>query len=929
MKNSNRKKSVASHFRFQLKPIYFNRKRIIYSLLASIALLCTTQVPAIAKIPAPSTTIPSQSIPIAQKGDRLQQGKTFYDAGQYAEAVNVLQQALQDYRAKNDTLKQALALSNLSLTYQQLGAWTEAKQAIDESLKLLGYAAEKTPDPRLSCTGAQQCAPTDSRNQEVLAQALDIQARLQLLTGEAETAIETWGRSAALYTQVGNKAGEIRSQINSVQALRAMGLYSRALTKSTEINKSLGNTPDSLTQSVSLRSLGEVLQQVGDLEQSRKTLQESLQIARNLPSAPETAATLLSLGNTVSAQGDTDAALDYYQQAEKSAPTANTKLQAQLNQLQLLSQTQPDSAARELIPQIETQLAQLPPSRATVYAHINFADSLMKLGSREQGAESREKRAEGAEEQESRGATTNNQQPITNYQLPTTQEIAQVLATAVQQARSLKDPRAEAYALGSLGGLYEQVGQLAEAKKLTQQALLITQSIDAPDIAYSWQWQLGRLLKAEKDNQGAIAAYADAVKTLQSLRNDLVSINPTVQFSFRESVEPVYRQFVGLLLQDDGTQPSQENLNQARTVFESLKAAELVDFFRAACLDTQPTQIDRVDPQAAVIYPVILEDRLEVIVSLPKQPLRHYATALPRTQVESAIDQLRQNLVIRYSQDFLTLSQQVYDWLIRPAAADIENSGVKTLVFVLDISLQKLPMAALHDGKQFLVQKYSVALTPSLELLQPQPLSRERLRALTAGLTEPRGDYPALTNVALELNQIRSEVPGRELLNQNFTSTSLRNQIKSLPFSIVHIASHAQFGSQADQTYILAWDGPINVKQLDELLRVREPSSNLERPNAIELLVLSGCRTVAGDRRAALGMAGVAVRAGARSTLATLWYVSDAATVPLMSQFYQELSTAEMTKAEALRRAQLALLQNPRYRHPVYWAPYVLVGNWL
>jgi len=899
MKNSNRKKTVSSHFRFQLEPIYLNKKRIIYSLLALVALLCTTQVPAIAKIPAPTATIPSQSIPIAQTGDRLQQGKTFYDVGKYAEAVNILQQALQDYRTKNDTLKQALALSNLSLTYQQLGSWTEAKQAIDESLKLLGYSTEQ---------GSRGETP-DSRNQEVLAQALDIQARLQLLTGEAETAIDTWGRSAAIYAQVGNQAGEIRSQINFVQALRTMGLYSRALTKSTELNQTLRNTPASLAKAVSLRSLGEVLQQVGDLEQSRKTLQESLQIAQNLPSAPETAATLLSLGNTVSAQGDTDAALDYYQQAEKSAPTANTKLQAQLNQLQLFSQTQRDSAARELIPQIETQLAQLPPSRATVYAHINFADSLMKLGS--QG-----KRAE-------------EQLPTTNYQLPTTQEIAKVLATAVQQARSLKDPRAEAYALGSLGGLYERVGQLTEAKKLTQQALLITQSINAPDIAYSWQWQLGRLLKAEKDRQGAIAAYADAVKTLQSLRNDLVSINPSVQFSFRESVEPVYRQFVGLLLQDNGTQPSQDNLDRARSVFESLKAAELVDFFRAACLDTQPIQIDRVDPQAAVIYPVILEDRLEVILSLPKQPLRHYATALPRTQVESAIDRLRQNLVIRYSQDFLTLSQQVYDWLIRPAAADIDKSGVKTLVFVLDISLQKLPMAALHDGKQFLVQKYGIALTPSLELLQPQPLSRERLRALTAGLTEPLGDYPALTNVALELNRIRSEVPGKELLNQNFTSTSLRNQIKSLPFSIVHIASHAQFGSQADQTYILAWDGPINVKQLDELLRVREPSSNLERPNAIELLVLSGCRTVAGDRRAALGMAGVAVRAGARSTLATLWYVSDAATVPLMSQFYEELSTADVTKAEALRRAQLALLQNPRYRHPVYWAPYVLVGNWL
>jgi CHAT domain-containing protein len=924
MKNSTRKKTVFSNFPSRLKPIYLNRKRILYSLLALVALLCTTQVPAIAKNPIPSATIPSQSIPIAQTGDRLQQGKAFYDAGKYAEAANVLQQALQDYRTKGDPLKQALTLTNLSLTYQQLGSWTQAKQAIDESLKLLGYSTEGTrgqPDKGTRGEAPIQNPKSKIQNLEVLAQALDIQARLQLLTGEAQTAINTWERAATIYAQAGNKAGEIRSQINSVQALRAMGLYSRALAKSTELNKSLGTTPASLTKAVSLRSLGEVLQQVGDLEQSRKTLQESLQIAQRLPSAPETAATLLSLGNTASAQGDTDAALDYYQQAEKSSTSANTKLQAQLNQLQLLSQTQQDSAARELIPPIETQLAQLPPSRATVYAHINFADSLIKLEEKGQG--DNQTRGQGE-------ATANYQLPITNYQLPTTQEIAKILATAVQQARSLKDPRAEAHALGSLGGLYERNGQWEEAKKLTQQALLITQSIDAPDIAYSWQWQLGRLLKAEKDSKGAIAAYADAVKTLQSLRNDLVSINPSVQFSFRESVEPVYRQFVGLLLQaDDGTQPSQDNLSQARTVFESLKAAELVDFFRAACLDTKPTQIDRVDPHAAVIYPVILEDRLEVILSLPKQPLRHYATALSRTQVESAIDQLRQNIVIRYSQDFLPLSQQVYDWLIRPAAADIDKSGVKTLVFVLDISLQKLPMAALHDGKQFLVQKYGIALTPSLELLQPQPLSRERLRALTAGLTESRGDYPALTNVALELNQIRAELPGKELLNQNFTSASLRNQIKSLPFSIVHIASHAQFGSQADQTYILAWDGPINVKQLDELLRVREPNPERSRPNAIELLVLSGCRTVAGDRRAALGMAGVAVRAGARSTLATLWYVSDAATVPLMTQFYEELSTAEVTKAEALRRAQLALLKNSRYRHPVYWAPYVLVGNWL
>jgi CHAT domain-containing protein len=812
----------------------------------------------------------------------VQQGKTLYQAGQFAEAAKVLQKAVSAFAAQGDKTRQAMTLSNLALAYQQLGLWPQASAAITDSQQLLQTGQDRD----------------DSERTQLLAQALDIQARLQLSTGQAQQALATWQQAAATYASAGDTAGVTRSRINSVQALQALGLYRRALTTLTELKQTLLSTPDSLTKAVGLRSLGDVLQLVGDLDQSRQILQQSLEIAQRLQSSQDISAAFFSLGNTARAQQDAEAALAFYQQAVSVSSSPTGKIQAQLNQLSLLLDRGQLSKAQALWPQIQSQISEFPLSRTAVYARINFAQSLTRL---------RQANAVDA---------------------PAWSDIAQLLATAVQQAKSLRDQQAESYALGSLGGVYEQNQQLSDAKDLTQQALLITQAINAPDIAYRWQWQLGRLLKVQGDKPRAIAAYTEAVNTLQSLRSDLVAINPNVQFSFRESVEPVYRQLVGLLLEPEPPAESgQKNLAQARTIFESLQEAELVNFFRSECLDARPVQIDQVDQKAAVIYPIILPDRLEVILSLPQQPLRHYATSIPQSELESILTQLSKTLVTRTSRRFLPLSQQVYDWLIRPAEADITKSGVKTLVFVLDGSLRNIPMAVLHDGKQYVVEKYGVALTPSLQLLEPQPLQRGEVKALLAGLSEARGDFPALTNVALELDQIKSEVPSTELLNQQFTSTALQNAINSVSFPVVHIASHSRFSSKADETFILAWDRPINVNQLDNLLRIR--NQNQSRPNAIELLVLSACQTVAGDRRAALGLAGVAVRAGARSTLATLWYVSDAATVPLMSQFYRELANASVSKAEALRRAQQALLKNPQYRHPVYWAPYVLVGNWL
>jgi CHAT domain-containing protein len=812
----------------------------------------------------------------------VQQGREFYETGQFVEAARIWQQAAKTFQAQGDTLNQASTLSFLSLAYQQLGQWTEATEAIANSLKLL------------------EARNTNKDDLAVLAQAFNIQGQLQLALGQAEDALLTWEKAASIYTQADDTVGITGSLINQSLALQSLGRYRQAAKALTQVEETLGNQPKSTMKAIALSSLGNTLRVVGDLEKSRQVLQQSLDVAQQLNSPPDISAALLGLGNTARSQQDTEAALKFYQQAESTAPSPMTRNQAKLNQLSLLQETKQLSAAKALGSQMQAEIANLPPSRTAVYAKINFAQSLTRL----------------------KQADTAN--------TPAWTEIGQVLGNAVQQARSIQDIRAEAYALGHLGGLYEQTQQLQNAQDLTRQALLLAQSINASDISYRWQWQLGRLLKAQGKSKDAIAAYTEAVNILQSLRSDLVTINPDVQFSFREEVEPIYRQLVELLLQTEGTsQPSQDNLKLARNTIESLQLAELDNFFRTACLLGKAVQIDQVidkdDPTAAVIYPIILANRLEVILKLPQQPLRHYKTGISQSEVEKIVGELRKQLTKPYTlRETQALSKQVYDWLILPASKDL-TSNIKTLVFVLDGSLRNIPMAALYDGQQYLVQKYGVALTPGLQLLGSKSLERGKIKALTAGLTESRQGFAALNNVTLELNQIKSVVPTTVLLDREFTSTAFQKEINAVSFPVVHLATHGQFSSKAEETFILTWDNRINVNQLDNLLRIRDTN----RPTAIELLVLSACQTATGDKRAALGLAGVAVRAGARSTLASLWSLDDESSALLMSQFYQELTNTKETKAEALRFAQLALLQNPRYQHPRYWAPYVLVGNWL
>jgi CHAT domain-containing protein len=834
----------------------------------------------------------------------VQQGRSLYTTGHLIEAVEILQQALQDYQRQGDALRQAMTLSNLALVYQKSGLFSEATQAINDSLKLL-ESNHSEPSGR----------ERGDRSQ-ILAQTLEIQGSLQFEQGQPESALATWQQSEAVYREIDDSSGIIRNQINQAQALQVLGFYRQALTLLTELGQRLQSQPDSLTKVVNLRSLGEALQVTGDLEQSRQVLQTSLELSQALQLPQEISATLLSLGNTATVQQDMQAAIRFYQQAIEIAPSLLIKVQARINQFNLLVHTN-QAPDQQLLSAITTELADLPVSQTAVHASIHLAQTLISL---------------------------EHQVKLENQEYPQASPatIAQLLAKAVQQSRSLGDQRAESYALGTLGELYEQTQQWVNAKDLTEQALQLADTLNASDIAYRWHWQLGRLLKQQGDTAGAIAAYDAAIDELQFLRNDLVAVNREMQFSFRDSVEPVYRQSVELLLQSQATvneqtkeQTNEQTLDKARQQIEALQLAELDNFFRESCLNATAISLDQIvdqdNPTTAILYPIILPDQLQVIVKVPGQPLHHYTVDKSQAEVESVLTQLRQSITEPDAiVEVKSLAQELYGWLIQPIGSDLEQSEIKTLVFVLDGALRSVPMSVLYDGRQYLVEKYAVALSPGLQLLNPEPIANQKLQVLAAGLVQPPPNFqnfPPLPEIQSEFNSISGAgVPITTLLNQDFTSKTLESRVNQATFTILHLATHGQFSSRSEDTFVLAADGPINVTQFDRFLRRQDET----RSQAIELLVLSACQTAAGDNRATLGLAGAAVRAGARSTLASLWNIGDRSTAILMGEFYKELANSNVTKAEALRRAQVVLLkQYPNYSRPSYWAAYVLIGNWL
>ncbi len=296
------------------------------------------------------------------------------------------------------------------------------------------------------------------------------------------------------------------------------------------------------------------------------------------------------------------------------------------------------------------------------------------------------------------------------------------------------------------------------------------------------------------------------------------------------------------------------------------------------------------------------------------------------------------------NKDYLEPAQKLYKLMVAPLKAELDKKGINNLLFVADEGLRSLPFAALHDGKQFLVENYSVGFALALELVDTRYVDIRNSQVLAMGASKFQELKP-LPAVPEELSIVARDIwQGKFFLNQNFTLNNLQSIRKSQPFGIIHLATHGEFkGGEADNSFIQLWDSKLKFKQMKEL----------NNPPA-ELLVLSACRTALGDKNAELGFGGLAHRVGVKTAVASLWQVSDAGTLGLMTEFYKQLKFAPI-KAEALRQAQIAMIKGrvviengklrtsvravdlpsgspesklqPNFKHPYYWSAFTMIGN--
>lgn len=637
--------------------------------------------------------------------------------------------------------------------------------------------------------------------------------------------------------------------------------------------------------------------EAGDPAAAADLLNQATALARGQGPDPGVEARLaITAGDVEAMAGSRDRGAQRFAQGRELALQAGDPLlagQAAAKRGRALIQTGALAEAQVSLAQASLAVEPLPPSAGLARLRMHVAESWSRLAAAEPQARASHRR-----------------------------QAAELLGRALRVASAVGDAELEAFVLGDLGRLYEDSGRLDEAAVLTRRAIARVPQAVGSVSRFRWQWQLGRLRVAQGDPEAGLAAYRSAVATLDELRAR------GVELPDEGAVEPVYLGLVDQLLQRAVATPAGADrtalLVEARDRVDDLSTEELREYFEDSCLGAERLTRAESIPGATVVHIVPLPDRTELLVSRGFG-LERVAVPLGAEALQAAVEAWLPLLKKRTTREYRRPAAELYDTLIRPLESVLgEDPG--TLVFAPYGALRTVPLGALYDRKrrQFLIEMHPVAVIPALQLTEARSIQVGGVQTLLAGITVPLRGFPALKSVTPELEAIGDIFEGQRLVDDDFVVEAVEASLADESYGIVHIATHAQFGGTASESFLLTFDGQLDMDELGALV---ERTRFREEP--IELLTLSACETAVGDRRAALGLAGIAVRAGARSALASLWTVNDTATAQLIAEFYRQLSEEGVSRAEALRRAQLQLLASRTTRHPGYWAAFLMISNWL
>jgi CHAT domain-containing protein len=837
---------------------------------------------------------------------QVQTGVTLYETGRFQEAIAQWQQALNTYSTSGNPNNRAIVSENLARATQRIGQtnqslqyWTDAvtlyrqikalpslgrvliEQAqaytrLGQHSNAIAILCDTTPCPADSALTLVQQSSEPAMTVAALG-SLGEAYRLRGDYGEATKILEQTLRQARSLNDLKYRSTYLVATLNSlgkVTVNRAQGQYRRA-----ESTKLAGDSPDAFI------SKAEALDR-----QAIAYFQESLDLAQRSNNALAQMQTIITLLPVL-----------------YRASSSNT--------------SNPSSAtltAPQLVEQAIALIDQIPTSVDKVYTILDLVPVLQPF-------------------------TPQAQRDCSNLQHSQTLTL---LNQAIAVAQTIADTRSESFALGKLGQVYECQENFSQALQLTQAARLkAEQDLRAKDSLYLWEWQTGRIWAKQNKKQEAIVLYDQAIDTLESIRSEMLSANQEQQFDFRDAVDPLYRQSIEMRLPTESTTSSRirnqsANINQVLRTIDSLRLAELQNYFGNDCVIT-PVPLSsslaasdsKSDSNAlgkvAFFHSIVLDQRTAIIVRLPGDKEQIKVVDVDSETLRKKITDYRRSLESSFIELEPEPAQQVYQWVIAPFKDALKEAQVDTLVFIQDGIFRSVPMSALidSDNNHYLVQDYAIATTPSLTLTDLSENQTRRLRALVLGLTQTSTvdgrNFDKLTAVSQEIATVLEELPGSEALrDQEFTSNSLAQELDRNRYPILHIATHGVFGSDAEDTFLVMGDNQkLTINELDSILR--------QTNDSIDLLVLTACQTASGDDRSALGLAGVAIQAGAKSSIASLWNVNDGATAELATQLYTNLKNTSLSKAKALQEAQKKLIEGgDDFSRPGYWAPFILVGNW-
>jgi CHAT domain-containing protein len=835
----------------------------------------------------------------------LEQGIQQYKISQFDAALQSWEKALKLYRELKDRLGEGNALGNLGVVYYTLGNYPKAIEFHEQSLEIARKLKDRLGEGN----------------------ALGNLGLISYTLGNYPEAIDFYEQSLEIARELKNRKGEGNVLLNLgiiytylSNYPKAIDLYEQSLAIAREIENQYG-------EGNTLGNLGAVYRILGNYPKAIEFHEQSLEIARKLKDRLGEGSALGNLGNVHYSLGNYSEAIEFHKQSLK----------------------------------IVRELKSLREERQALG---NLGVEYHALGDYAKAIEYHEE--------------------------------------SLEIARNLEDPFGERQALSNMGSAYHALGDYSKAIEYYEKSLAIACEIEDSHGKRITLHNFGVTL-ATQEPELAIVFYKQAVKVSERIRQDNHHLSRETQELYTSSIAKTYRNLADLLLTQGRTREAQEILELLKVqenrgydrasqsqqpiiqlTLHPLEQQAIQDFETAIARkqtltlqdyqklnETLVQNRDRLiqegnakkstignpknlitNPNAILIQNLIVNDKVWVVWTSQSGGTKAISTPVSQTELDQTVTQFRQQISSPFSNlaSLQATSQKLYNWLIPPALqTELARSPKQHLIFSLDHVTRYIPVATLHDGQQYLTQRYQLSniITTDTDTSDRLP-AVQNTPVLALGTAQEFPGFGQLKYVPIELQSISQDgnpnglYPGQKYLNAGFN----RDVLKKLDrYRVVHIATHGQFNpTNILNSFLLLGNGDrLPISEIDQL-------TNLTNTH---LVVLSACETglgeVKSDGTEISGMSGYFLYRGAKSVMASLWSVSDPSTALSMQQFYSHLAQGK-TKAEALQQVQQDFIQGklttkeagklrasmgdntvldrvPNYTHPFYWAPFILVGN--